>query len=116
MYDFLLPRTSNNYGSISVDSTPDHGLLNDGNLMMFSQIFVRTVVGTIVDAHYSDYWRKFTRYTLEDGRKFRAKELARLVSCKKVFVPGLHEVKSENMRANPDNETGNNLLTQFDRL
>ena len=50
---------------------------------------------------------------LEDGRRFRAQELARLIKAGKVIVPGFHQVGESYIRANPDDVEANNLLKQF---
>jgi len=106
-------RVDEGIGSVTMDGTPDHSLVQNGNLLLFAQTFVSPLKSPIVKANYSRYYRHFIRYTLEDGRKFRSTELARLVSKGKVITPGFHEVKGRYMRANPDNETGNNLLEKF---
>jgi hypothetical protein len=100
-------------GEVTLDGTPDHSLVVNGHFLLFAQIFVSPITDTIVHGIYHRYSRRFTFFRLESGRQFRATELARLVNIGKIITPGFHDVEGRYMRANPDNETGNNLLEMF---
>jgi len=106
-------RVEQGIGSVTMGGTPSHSLVKNGHLMLFAQTFVSTLTSPIVKAGYSHLFRHFVQYTLKDGRKFRATELARLVKQGKIITPGFHDVKGRYMRADPDNEIGNNLLERF---
>jgi hypothetical protein len=67
----------------------------------------------LVAAEYSRKLRRFVLFELEGGRRFRAQELARLMSIGKVAVPGFHQVRENYIRADPDNVAANNLLRTF---
>ena len=67
----------------------------------------------LVAAEYSKKLRRFVVFELEDGRRFRAQELARLMSTGKITVPGFHQVRQSYIRADPDNVAANNLLREF---
>jgi hypothetical protein len=67
----------------------------------------------LVSGEYSKKLRRFVIFELEDGRRFRAQELARLMATGKITVPGFHQVRQSYLRANPDNAEANNLLRTF---
>jgi hypothetical protein len=100
-------------GQLRIDSTPDSVRVVDGALIFLAQVVVKPRTMQLVAAEYSKEFRRFVIYELEDGRRFRAQELARLIANGKVTVPGFHQVKQTYIRANPDNVAANNLLKSF---
>ena len=55
----------------------------------------------LVAAEYSKKLRRFVIFELEDGRRFQAQELARLMTTGRVTVPGFHQVREKYIRASP---------------
>ncbi len=100
-------------GAVELDATPDSSRIENGHMLFFAQTFVSTLTETITDALYSGRLERFVQYVLESGRLFRAPELARLVHAGKIVTPGFHDVDGRFMRANPDNQFGNNLEAMF---
>ena len=101
------------FDEVTVDSTPDHSNVVNGHMGLYSQVFVSTMVSTISDGEYSKYYRRFVEFTLANGRQFKASELARLVKNGKIETPNFHDVGGKYMRADPDENKGNNLLEMF---
>ena len=81
-----------------------------GNMVFLAQILVVPIEARMRSAEYSRKLRRFGIFELEDGRRFRAQELARLVAAGKVIVPGFHGVGGDYVSANPDDAEANNLL------
>jgi hypothetical protein len=85
----------------------------NSHLIFLAQVLVAPRTMQLVAAEYSKKLRRFVIFELEDGRRFRAQELARLMATGKVTVPGFHQVREKYIRANPDNVAANNLLKTF---
>lgn len=100
-------------GQVVIDATPDHLRVDTGNILLFALILVKPLNARMRSAEYSKKLRRFAIFELEDGRRFRAQELARLMAKGKVTVPGFHQVEGDYLRANHDDEEANNLLRQF---
>lgn len=100
-------------GQVRVDSTPDSLRVVDSHLIFLAQVLVAPRTMQLVAAEYSKKLRRFVVFELEDGRRFRAQELARLMASGKVTVPGFHQVRQSYLRADPDNVAANNLLRTF---
>lgn len=100
-------------GALRIDATPDSLAVVTGNMVFLAQILVVPIEGRMRSAEYSRKLRRFAVFELEDGRRFRAQELARLMAAGKVIVPGFHEVSSDYVSANPDDADANNLLQRF---
>lgn len=100
-------------GQLRIDSTPDSVKIIQGNMVFFAQIFVVPMALRLNSAEYSKKLRRFVVFELEDGRRFRAQELARLMAAGKITIPGFHQVNSNYVRANPDDLEANNLLRTF---
>jgi hypothetical protein len=100
-------------GELRIDATPDSLVVVGGNMVLFAQILVVAIEAMMQSAEYSKALRRFAIFELQDGRRFRAQELARLMKAGKVTVPGFHQVAGDYVRANPDDLTANNVLQQF---
>jgi hypothetical protein len=100
-------------GAVTIDSTPDHLVVSQGNMVFFGQILVKPLMMRMASAEYSKKLKRFVIFELEDGRRFRAQELARLMASGKVTVPGFHQVDGNYLRANPDDAEANNLLKKW---
>jgi hypothetical protein len=100
-------------GELRIDATPDSLQVVDGNMVFLAQILVVPVEAMMRSAEYSRSLRHFVVFELDDGRRFRAQELARLMAAGKVTVPGFHQVAGNYLRADPDDADANNLLRQF---
>ena len=100
-------------GQITIDSTPDSLLVVLGNFIFTAQVLVVPITARLASAEYSKKLKRFVIFELEDGRRFRAQELARLMALGKVSVPGFHQVNRNYIRANPDDVEANNLLRTF---
>jgi hypothetical protein len=98
---------------LTIDSTPDSLLVVDHHLVLLAQVFVVRRTMQLVAGEYSKKLRRFVVFELEDGRRFRAQELARMMASGKVTVPGFHQVAGNYIRANPDDVAANNLLKSF---
>jgi hypothetical protein len=98
---------------LRIDATPDSLVVVEGGMVLFAQILVVPIEAMMRSAEYSKSLRRFVIFELDDGRRFRAQELARLMKAGKVTVPGFHQVNGNYLRANPDNVKTNNLLQQF---
>jgi hypothetical protein len=104
---------SKSVNDVTLESTTEASYIEDGHIILCSQVFVSPVSSTINNGIYNRYAGRFTEFHLENGRRFKASELARLVDQGKVSTPGFHDVGGRYMRANPDNEKGNNLKEMF---
>ena len=100
-------------GQVRIDSTPDRLQVVDSHLIFLAQVLVAPRTMQLVGGEYSKKLRRFAIFELEDGRRFRAQELARLMASGKVTVPGFHQVRQSYLRANPDDAEANNLLREF---
>ncbi|MCZ7572414.1 MAG: hypothetical protein M5U01_28000 [Ardenticatenaceae bacterium] len=100
-------------GELRIDATPDSVVVVQGNMVFLAQILVRPITAGMRSAEYSKKLRRFVIFELEDGRRFRAQELARLMAAGKVTVPGFQDVDGNYLRANPDDVEANNLLRRF---
>ncbi|HEX9767009.1 MAG TPA: DUF3892 domain-containing protein, partial [Nitriliruptorales bacterium] len=100
---------------ILVDATPDSLDVVDGNMLLYAQILLVPLQERLRLAEYAQRLQRFGIIQLNDGRRFRTQELARLIRSGKVTVPGFHEVDGRYVRADPDNKVTNNLLEQFER-
>ena len=100
-------------GELRIDATPDALVIAEGNMVFLAQILVVPIQARMRSAEYSKSLRRFAIFELDDGRRFRAQELARLMAAGKVEVPGFHQVDGNYLRANPDDAEANNLLRRF---
>ncbi|MBX2870947.1 MAG: hypothetical protein KTR30_02580, partial [Saprospiraceae bacterium] len=100
-------------GELRIDATPDSLQVVAGNMVFLAQVLIVPIEVGMFSAEYSKQLRRFVIFQLNDGRRFRAQELARLMRAGKVSVPGFHEVGGNYLRANPDDINANNLLQQF---
>lgn len=100
-------------GQVRIDSTPDSLRVVNSHLIFLAQVLVAPRTMQLVAAEYSKNLRRFVIFELEDGRRFRAQELARLMATGKVTIPGFHQVRQKYIRADPDNVAANNLLKTF---
>ena len=64
-------------GQVRIDSTPDSLRVVDSHLIFLAQVLVAPRTMQLVSAEYSKKLRRFVVFELEDGRRFRAQELAR---------------------------------------
>lgn len=102
-------------GELTVDGTPDSLIVVDGNIVLFAQVFIVAMMGArLRSAEYSSSLRRFGIYQLDDRRKFRAQELARLMRSGKISVSGFHDVDGDFLRSDHDNAIANNLLQSFE--
>lgn len=100
-------------GALRLDATPDSLVVVRGNMVFLAQLLVVPIEGRMRSAEYSKKLRRFGIFELEDGRRFRAQELARLMAAGKITVPGFHHVGGDHVRADPDDADANNLLRRF---
>ena len=100
---------------IPVEIYPQELSLNDGKIQLHIHVHSFKTVDRLQRADYSPLRSKFILFTLQSGRKFKTKDLARFMKVGLVEVPGYHEVDGEYVRANPDDIEANNLLEQFGR-
>ncbi|WP_133129106.1 hypothetical protein [Legionella quinlivanii] len=100
-------------GELSVDGTPDSLLVVDGNMVFFAQVIIVSMMARMRSAEYSQRLRRFVIFELDDRRKFRAQELARLMKAGKITVSGFHHVNGKYVRSDHDNSAANNLLRLF---
>jgi hypothetical protein len=100
-------------GQLRIDATPDSLRIVDRHMIFLAQILVRPATMQLVAGEYSKELRRFVIFELQDGRRFRAQELARLMAAGKITVPGFHHVMGKYIRANPDDAVANNLLKSF---
>jgi len=100
-------------GTLTVDGTPDSALVVEGNIVLFAQVIIRSMQARLRSAEYSHKLRRFAIFELDDRRKFRAQELARLMKAGKISVSGFHHVGGKYIRSDHDNSAANNLLQSF---
>jgi hypothetical protein len=100
-------------GQLRIDATPDSLLVVSGNMVFYAQILVVAITARMRSAEYSKKLKRFVIFELDNGRRFRAQELARLMKIGKITIPGFHEVGNNYIRANHDDAEANNLLQQF---
>jgi hypothetical protein len=97
-------------GDLTVDGTPDSAVVVDGNIVLFAQVIIVGMTARLRSAEYSPRFRRFAIFQLDDRRKFRAQELARLMKVGKISVSGFHHVGGDYVRSDHDNSLANNLL------
>ena len=100
-------------GALTVDGTPDSAIVVEGNIVLFAQVIIRSMQARLRSAEYSHKLRRFAIFELDDRRKFRAQELARLMKAGKISVSGFHHVGGKYVRSDHDNSAANNLLQSF---
>jgi hypothetical protein len=100
-------------GALTVDGTPDSAVVVEGNIVLFAQVIIRSMQARLRSAEYSHKLRRFAIFELDDRRKFRAQELARLMKAGKISVSGFHHVGGKYVRSDHDNSAANNLLQTF---
>jgi hypothetical protein len=113
----LLPEAldaSTSAGELTVDGTPDSMVVIEGNIVMFAQVLIVGMRARLRSAEYSKKLRRFAIIELDNRRKFRAQELARLMKAGKVTIPGFHHVGGDFIRSDHDNSIANNLLHSFE--
>lgn len=101
-------------GDLTVDGTPDSARVVDGNIVLFAQVIIVSMQARLRSAEYSPAMRRFAIIELDDRRRFRAQELARLMKAGKVAVSGFHDVDGNHVRSDHDTSAANNLLTTFE--
>lgn len=101
-------------GELTVDGTPDSLVVVDGNIVLFAHVLVVGMQARMRSAEYSKKLRRFAIFQLDDLRKFRAQELARLMKAGKIAVSGFHDVDGDYLRSNHDNSLANNLLQSYE--
>lgn len=100
-------------GELTVDGTPDSAFVVNGNMVLFAQVIISSMMARLRSAEYSHQLRRFVIFELDDRRKFRAQELARLMQDGKIVVSGFHQVNGKYVRSDHDNLAANNLLKVF---
>ena len=100
-------------GELRIDATPDSLVVVEGSMVFLALILVVPIEARMRSGEYSRRLRRFAIFELDDGRRYRAQELARLMLAGKVSVPGFHQVDGNYLRANPDDAEANNLLQKF---
>ena len=105
---------STSAGELTVDGTPDSVVVIDGNIVIFAQVLIVGMRARLRSAEYSKKLRRFAIFELDNRRKFRAQELARLMKAGKVTIPGFHHVGGDFIRSDHDNSIANNLLHSFE--
>jgi hypothetical protein len=100
-------------GALTVDGTPDSAVVVEGNIVLSAQVIIRSIQARLRSAEYSHKLRRFAIFELDDRRKFRAQELARLMKAGKISVSGFHHVSGKYVRSDHDNSAANNLLQTF---
>jgi hypothetical protein len=82
-------------------------------MVLFAQVIISSMMARMRSAEYSHKLRRFVIFELDDRRKFRAQELARLMKAGKISVSGFHHVNGKYVRSDHDNSAANNLLKVF---
>lgn len=100
-------------GNLAVDGTPDSARVVSGNMVLFAQVIISSMMTRMRSAEYSHKLRRFVIFELENRRKFRAQELARLIKEGQITVSGFHHVNGKYVRSNHDDSAVNNLLRKF---
>lgn len=101
-------------GELTVDGSPDSAVVVDGSMVLYAQVIIASMRRRLRSAEFSGKLRRFGIFELEDRRRFRAQELARLMAAGKMEVSGFHHVDGDYVRADHDNLTANNLLQLFE--
>jgi hypothetical protein len=101
-------------GELTVDGSPDSAVVVDGGMVLYAQVIIASMRRRLRSAEYSRKLRRFAIFELEDRRRFRAQELARLMAAGKIEVSGFHDVDGDFVRSDHDNVTANNLLQSFE--
>ena len=101
-------------GELKVDGSPDSAVVVDGSMVLYAQVIIVSMRRRLRSAEYSGKLRRFAIFELEDRRRFRAQELARLMAAGKIEVSGFHHVDGDYVRSDHDNQTANNLLQSFE--
>jgi hypothetical protein len=104
---------STDAGDLVVDQTPDSAKVVNGHIILYAQVIISQMMAKLRSAEYSHKFRRFVIYELNNGRKFRAQELARLMKAGKIIVPGFHHVNGSYIRSDHDDSAANNLLKMF---
>ncbi|MFL5870363.1 MAG: hypothetical protein ACJ75R_04735 [Solirubrobacterales bacterium] len=100
-------------GDLTVDGSPDSAVTVDGNIVLFAQVIIVAMGARLRSAEYSRRLGRFVIFELDDRRRFRAQELARLMKADKISVSGFHHVGGRYVRSDHDNIAANNLLQSF---
>lgn len=100
-------------GELTVEGTPDSAVVAQGNIVLSAQVIIVAMMARLRSAEYSRRLRRFVIFELDDRRKFRAQELARLMKLGKISVSGFHHVQGKYIRSDHDNSAANNLLQSF---
>jgi hypothetical protein len=101
-------------GELTVDGSPDSAVVVDGSMVLYAQIIIVSMRRRLRSAEYSRKLRRFAIFELEDRRRFRAQELARLMAAGKIEVSGFHHVGGDYVRSDHDNVVANNLEQSFE--
>jgi hypothetical protein len=101
-------------GELTVDGSPDSAVVVDGSMVLYAQVIIASMRRRLRSAEYSRELGRFAIFELEDRRRFRAQELARLMAAGKIEVSGFHHVDGDYVRSDHDNLTANNLLQSFE--
>jgi hypothetical protein len=101
-------------GELTVDGSPDSAVVVDGSMVLYAQVIIASIRRRLRSAEYSRKLGRFAIFVLEDRRRFRAQELARLMAAGKIEVSGFHHVNGDYVRSDHDNLTANNLLQSFE--
>jgi len=101
-------------GELTVDGSPDSAVVVDGSMVLYAQVIIASMRRRLRSAEYSRKLRRFAIFELEDLRRFRAQELARLMAAGKIEVSGFHHVDGDYVRSDHDNHTANNLLQSYE--
>jgi hypothetical protein len=100
--------------SLTVDGSPDSAVVLDGSIVLYAQVIIASMQMRLRSAEYSRKLRRFAIFELDDRRRLRAQELARLMAAGKIEVSGFHHVDGDYVRSDHDNATANNLLESFE--
>lgn len=100
-------------GELVVDATPDSARVVNGHIILYAQVIISQIMSRLRSAEYSHKLRRFVIFELNNRRKFRAQELARLMKSGKIIVPGFHHVNGNYIRSDHDDSEANNLLKIF---
>jgi hypothetical protein len=100
-------------GELAVNGTPDSMVVVNGNFVLYAQVIIATLEARMRSAEYSSTLRRFAIFELDDLRRFRSQELARLMNRGVVRVSGFHDVNGDYVRSDHDNVSSNNLLESY---
>ncbi len=98
---------------LTVNGTPDSLIVVEGNFVFYAQVIITSISARMRAAEYSSELRRFAIYELDDLRRFRSQELARLMQRGAITVSGFHDVGGDYVRSDHDNTASNNLLESF---